>query len=245
MNKNFCNYFDDYTLKARIGPVFVVLLPFVFFVSFEFKILNHKEYILFFIGGILALFFLLGKIGRDLGVNKQEALYKKLGGKPTDLILSFEDNYLSLFTKKRYHEYLNEKIENINLPLSLEEEKADSSSMEKYRSAIDWLRSETRDKKKYPLVYGSLITYGFVRNLYGIKNIMIILYTIVLGIQIFTIEEFKASHVIINWYPQYVCFTVFISFIVIFIFLVTEKTLKRAAYSYAERILETCEKKGR
>lgn len=62
MYEKFCMYFDDYALKTRIGPIFVALLPFVFYISFEFKILNNKEYILIFIGGILALFFYLEKL---------------------------------------------------------------------------------------------------------------------------------------------------------------------------------------
>lgn len=47
-----------------------------------------------------------------------------------------------------------------------------------------------------------------------------------------------------KWYPQYVCSSVFILFMILFIFLVTENSVKRSAYSYAERILEIYEKIG-
>jgi hypothetical protein len=38
-----------------------------------------------------------------------------------------------------------------------------------YERTGTWLRENTRDTKKFPILFNELVTYGFRRNLLGVK----------------------------------------------------------------------------
>ena len=55
---------------------------------------------------------------------------------PTTIILRFSDDTIDDITKVKYHKWLNEKIPDLQLPESEEEENLDSQSDSKYESVI-------------------------------------------------------------------------------------------------------------
>lgn len=53
-----------------------------------------------------------------------------------------------------------------------EEERLDSSAADtRYKSAVRWLIEYSRDRNRFPLVFKGNVSYGFRRNLYGLKPI--------------------------------------------------------------------------
>jgi hypothetical protein len=51
-----------------------------------------------------------------------------------------------------------------------------------YEACGTWLRANTRDAKKFPLLFGENVGYGFRRNLFGLKWTALVLNVIVVAI---------------------------------------------------------------
>jgi hypothetical protein len=231
---------DTYSIKARVYPAFVVLLPILVLALFyitDFKVYYH--YITAFISvGFLS--FILAQLGRDQGKNKETILFESIGGKPTNQILRHTNNHLDKTTKARYHNGLSEKIQEISIP-TLEQEQANpQKSDEIFESCTKYLISKTRDTEKFNLLFKENINYGFRRNLWGMKMWgMIILIAsaiahMVIATDFFTNIGFKPTS---DTYP-YLAFFVLGAF---WIFVVTKNWVKITAFAYAERLYETIE----
>ena len=106
----------------------------------------------------------------NLGNRCQKRLFIIWGGVPTTIILRHADRNLDRYTKQRYHKWLNDKIDNLDLAALEDEEKDPVDADLKYQSAINFLREFTRDKAKFPAVYRDNVVYGFSRNLLAIRK---------------------------------------------------------------------------
>ena len=107
---------DSYSIKARVYPAFIVLLPLLILALFyitDFKVYYHYLTAIISVG---FLSFILAQLGRDQGKNKEIQLFESMGGKPTIQILRHTNNHLDKTTKARYHKGLSEKIQEINIP---------------------------------------------------------------------------------------------------------------------------------
>lgn len=235
--------YDEYSIKARFFPAFICMLPFLIFICFEFKItedLQKSKYFLIPIYMIIVWF--LSYISRDLGKKIENKHVIKNNYFPTTYMLSFKESAFDPYTLKRYHQILNKKIPDLNLPLSLKEEEKDPNSLEKYTSAINWLRNNANgDQAKYPLVYKELIKYGFCRNLLGIKCYSILIYFLVLIREFFTINSFSITQLFKSPWPTYANFILFFISIILILFY-NKNNLKSNTLAYGKALIETCEK---
>lgn len=232
--------FDDYSLKARFMPAFICTIPFLFFMGLKFGILhefhNYKNILILY---MCVLTFLSYKT-RNLGKELEKKIIIKNGYFPTTYMLSFKDSTFDTYTKKRYLKKISEKM-NMNLPQSLEEENNQMDILEKYNSAIIWLKNNANNNKdSYPLVYKELIKYGFNRNLLGIKWYCILIYSLVILWEIFQIKNFSINTLVKSPWPEYAIFILFvISFIAILSH--TRQNLYSNALSYGRTLIETCD----
>lgn len=143
-------YFNDFNIKARIMPGLVIVLPLIPYSLvkgfIDSNVLQDSEiYVVIFI----ILTTILASVSRNQGKAKEKKIFKELGGMPTTIMMRFSDDTLSYESKVRYYKILNEKIPNLNLPLSKSEEDNMDDVDEKYKSAIDWLRlNANSDTKK-------------------------------------------------------------------------------------------------
>lgn len=237
-------YFNDFNLKARVMPGLVIVLPLIPYSLVKGFIDSNvlQDSVIYGLIFII-LTAILASVSRNQGKAKEKKIYKELGGMPTTIMMRFSDGTLSYKSKVRYHEILNEKIPNLNLPLSKIEEDNMDDVDEKYKSAIDWLRlNANSDKEKFPLVYEELKNYNFSRNLYGLKNIGLCLYFFI-GIREFLIiKNFSIFELILMPYPQYVSLLLMIGGALIVLFSARKKTVKNRACDYAKTLIETCNK---
>ena len=162
--------FDPYELKARLWPAFLILLPVI--VTIEAWVPAVSD----FAGGIPAvrtacavLAFLLAHIARYLGRQAQSRLFDKWGGIPTSRWMLRSDSNLDDMTKDRYRTYLEEHIDGWEAPSQADEETDREGAMATYGSAVRWLRDRTRDRQRFNLVFTENVSYGFRRNLYGLR----------------------------------------------------------------------------
>lgn len=238
---NPLNWVDDYTLKARLMPVFIPCIPFLFYMIFKLGILKELETSKLLIAFVMSVILGLSYKSRDLGKILENKKIKENGKHPTTIMLSFADSRIDTYTKKRYHQFLNNHKSELKLPQNIDEEINDNDSLEKYDSAVNWLRFRANGNQKlYPLVYKELVKYGFSRNLLGIKIYCLFLYSICLVWEILSIKNFGILNLVKQPYPEYVGFGVFLLF---FIWILTHniKNVKSNAEAYARALLSTCE----
>jgi len=229
---------DKYTIKARLYPSFLVLVP--LFITSVFYITNIEEYYHYFTAviGIGLITFLLSQLGRDKGKTKEPELNEYLGGKPTTQILRHRSTYLDSFTKARYHKLLEEEIGNIKIPTSDEELQDEKLADQIYESCAKYLISKTRDIVKFKLLFKENISYGFRRNLWGMKAwALLILFACLILHLTFVTSYFKLFN---QFSPADIGLGIYFGFSIIFwTIIITKDWVKIPAFAYAERLYES------
>ena len=230
--------FDIYSLKARVYPCSIVLLPCLLLAIFYItNIEAYYHYLTSFIGiGVFS--FVLAQIGRDQGKKKEKKLFEHWGGKPTNMILRHSNNHLDVHTKKRFHTKLEQVIPDMKIPTP-EEELEDLYSADCiYDSCTKYLISKTRDTNKYHLLFKENINYGFRRNLWGMKAwaLTIIVGCLIIHAVIAT-EKFTTFET-----PNTTDWLLLATLVIIsmfWLFTVNKEWIKVTAFAYAERLHET------
>ena len=169
-------------------------------------------------------------------------MFEELGGIPTTIILRFSDNKIDGVSKVKYHQWFNNNLADVSLPMSLSEEMVDSTSDEKYISAMTFLRTYANSNRgRFPRVYQELKKYNFWRNLYGCKILATVSYAILLLRELVVIDSFSLKEILIAPFPKYVVLVGLLIWICLFCSIVTKKTVKRNAFDYAKTLLEIIE----
>lgn len=157
--------FDAYSLRARTAPAALAVLP----------------ALVLLLGGALsrstagsagalvaaALGLVASHLARDAGRRLEPSLWESWGGSPTLRRLrhrgASETEVVS-----RLHTRIEAVLEG-RLP-SREQEAADPTGADqRYERAIADLRERTRDRLRFPLVFAENVSYGFRRNLLGLR----------------------------------------------------------------------------
>ena len=233
---------DKYNIQARIYPVIIGFFPIIALglcYTFEFKSTLHFLSSIEITG---VLVFLFSQLGRDMGKKKEKDLWRKWNGCPSVQLLRLRDNSIDVITKNRYHQKLNgicpvPKVPTFNMEKT-HPEKADDVYVAWTRHLI----SQTRDPRKFSLLFKENISYGFRRNLWGIKNFSIILILACLvGNYLFWMFRWRTYSP--SMYPvSFLYSTVLLLFILLFwLLIIRSHWIRPVAFSYAERLLEATE----
>lgn len=229
---------DKYSLNARLYPIIILFIPILIlglFYSFAFK--NYMHTMISF-GITAALSYFFSNLGRDMGKKKELNLWKEWGGMPSVQLFSFQNNIIDYYTKVNYHNILMELAppsnENINF------EKAEIEDVEEiYRSWTRYLISKTRDYKNFPLLFNENISYGFRRNLWGLKKPSLI----IISFSMFANFAFQWSKFTFyyNLYQTefFLSESILLGILLFWIFIINSNWVKIPAFAYAERLLES------
>ncbi|MBW4473970.1 MAG: hypothetical protein KME45_26890 [Stenomitos rutilans HA7619-LM2] len=230
---------DVYVLRARVAPVMIVGIPILaLFINGLITGAELKNLAVIGIVGV-AVITLFAQLGRDLGKKIEQALYKEWGGKPTTLMLRHSDNRIDTTTKTRLHNRLSEKVPDLHLPNPDEESNNPQDADLIYNSAVLWLRSNTQDNNKFLRLHEENISYGFRRNLMGLKPLGLFLAFSVIGIKIAIDRPFMLEKI-----GNFVLQPSIIASILSILFLglvVTKSWVKYAAESYAFALFNAAE----
>jgi hypothetical protein len=229
---------DKYSIKARLYPAFIVLLP-TFILSIYYITDFEKYYHYFTALAVVGLFtFLLSQLGRDKGKSKEGDFYNSIGGKPTIQILRHTNKTLDNVTKARYHKLLSQKIEDIQIPSYEEEISNPDNADQVYESCAKFLIARTRDTKKFNLLFKENVSYGFRRNLWGMKTWALVIILLCLLYHSYnatnhfaTLNTFSDGDI-----PVFLLLGVAAFF---WLIVVTKKWIKSTAFAYAERLYES------
>ena len=162
--------FDPYARQARLAPALIVLLPAALLLVVWLPALRSA------LGGLVSLatafgiLLWLSQIARDEGKRREPDLYKEWGGKPSVALLRLADPRIDRITKARYRAFLVQQVPGLAFPSEEEEQKDPISVESACESATAWLLTQTRDTKRFGLLFQENVSYGFRRNMLGLRQ---------------------------------------------------------------------------
>jgi hypothetical protein len=161
------------------------------------------------------------------------------GEKFTTILLRHRDSTISMATKKTYHAFLK-KASKRSMP-SCESEQADPEGADDcYRGAVEWLLEATRSEKRFPLVRSENISYGFRRNLLGLKLPAVLLILLCIAVNsFFCIREFHGDTTRL-WAGSLVCLAL-VAVGLVWLSVIKMDFVEDAGRTYALRLLAQCD----
>lgn len=179
-------FFDAYSIRARLFPAIIAAAPVLAALTLLISWKSFGLSNLIASLGILVLLFAIADFARARGRAVEDKLYAEHGGKPSITIFRRNDRTIDAGSKDRYRAFLAGKLA-VRAP-SPEDESADQAVADDfYDQCGNWLRQNTRDTKKFPILFGENITYGFRRNLLGVKVLALCLNAVVVTACAFTL----------------------------------------------------------
>lgn len=231
---------DEYERKARLYPGLLVISPIM---ATSFAIFSpHISLIRLLVVGAMGGGgpFLLTQLTRDLGKKKEKELYSKWGGMPSMAIFRYRDRRLDPITKERYRKKLSTLVKEVKAP-TVEEEKANPSAADEvYLAWSNFLRTNTRDQRKFSLLFKENLNYGYRRNVLGLRSIgiaMCLLSGLICGFLIYRI--YMSTGKIDKPLAGGGIFS--LVFLTLWVIRFKENWVKVSADAYAERLAECTE----
>ncbi|MES2062582.1 MAG: hypothetical protein V4456_11720 [Bacteroidota bacterium] len=231
---------NRYNLTARVFPMLLFYLPLLILaVIFSIEI-DKKIHVLSSCGVIAALSYFNAQLGRKYGKRKELALWQSWDGAPTTQVLRWRSTVLDDNTKKRYHFKLQSLCPVNPFPTEAVEAADQLKADAAYNSWITYLISQTRDTKKFSLLFSENINYGFWRNLWALKNAALLLDTFVMvGLYLYFYFLQHTSNPLS--FPAIFFISEALLLVILFLwaFVITSDSIKIPAFGYAERLVES------
>ena len=177
----------------------------------------------------------MAQVARDRGRTKENELFRSWGGKPTTRLLRYAGCENPILVTKR-HMALQKVLAGMHLPTE-EEESADAENADNiYDTCVRWLLEQTRDQKKYRLLFEENCNYGFRRNLWGMKpvGITLCILGLLLGLSALAIHIKADATVSPISYGGLVCT---LALFIFWIMWCNPSWVRLSADAYAERLL--------
>jgi hypothetical protein len=162
---------DTYDRKARLYPALLLIAPLIAVttaaVSAKYSALQAIAVGVVSCGGA----FLLTQLARDAGKNLESRLFEQWDGLPSIAIFRHRDMRFDSITKARYHLAMASFVKRAKSPTE-EQERADPRAADEvYAAWSNYLRTHTRDQKRFALLFKENINYGYRRNVLGLRSV--------------------------------------------------------------------------
>jgi hypothetical protein len=161
---------DRYNLLARQRPALLMIFPLVVSAVVIFPTLQTWWATLLAVTGTCGVAVALAEFAQAKGKAVEPALIRQWEGLPSVAMLRHRDSRLDATTKTRYKAFLEKRVSGLYFPDEASERQNPSEAEASYESATRWLLAQTRDKKIFSLLFQQNISYGFRRNLYGLRH---------------------------------------------------------------------------
>jgi hypothetical protein len=177
--------FDAYVRRARFYPAVIATASAfalaAILVSWSRPGLPH----VIATGAMAILLAVMSDVARRRGRAIEPGIIQRMGGLASITMMRYRDDNFDSAAKAAMHKFLGSKI--AGDPPTPEKERADPAEADDfYRRCGDWLREHTRDTKKFGILFEENVTYGFRRNLLGLKwpalgiNVAIVVFCVVM-----------------------------------------------------------------
>ncbi|RWD02219.1 MAG: hypothetical protein EOS58_22700 [Mesorhizobium sp.] len=235
------DFLDQYNIRARLFPAVLAIAPALAFalLAVSWNQLGLTETLTTL--AVMVLFFGFSDLARRFGKRIEPSIFAALGGKPSVSILRYDDPTLDPMTKARYRNFLGASIG--ETPPTAESERQRPEEADAfYERCGNWLRENTRSKS-FKILFEENITYGFRRNLYGLKwpglllNAAIVLLCLVVldqGGTPFTLSSIVHAKI----FPVIVIAAIHAFYFAVW---VRKKPVMAAAKQYARQLILSCE----
>lgn len=221
------NWFDHYSLQARVTPALLSLFPVFLLVYIKFPQLYNEAAGLFSLILACGVITLLAHYARSRGKGLERNLQKRWGGRPTTLLLLNQNGELDSQTHKRYLDHFAAEIPNWQL---------NEDRVVSYESAILWLLEKTRETERFNLIFKENISYGFRRNCLGMKPLglcIALICSALWAVDVYALAPQWSDVEFLQWMG----FGVTLLLLAWWLFLVRENWVREAADSYAKALL--------
>ena len=161
-------FIDAYTIQARLFPAILGIAPAIALstIAVTWNTFSLPQAIT--TTAVAVLFAGFSDIARRFGKRAERALFRGVGGRPTMTLLCHSSSTFDDKTKKRYRDFLGSML--AESPPTAEDER-DTPELANgfYERCGIWLRERTRNTARFRILFEENKTYGFRRNLYGVK----------------------------------------------------------------------------
>lgn len=163
------HWLDTYSVKARLAPALITIVPVIALAVVavpwnQFSVPQSAAASL-----VAILFTGASDLARRRGKRLERKILKANGGQPMATTLRHRDSTIDPVLKLRYVDWLGVQL-NETPPTYHEEFENKVSADAFYSRCTVVLRDRTRDAARFKLVFEENVTYGFRRNLLGLKR---------------------------------------------------------------------------
>jgi hypothetical protein len=232
---------DAYTIRARLLPAILGAAPALagLLLLISWKSLELSNIVATLAG--LGLIYALSDWARKAGKDIEPRIYAEMGGKPSVTMMFRSDDAIDQASKDRYRTFLAGKVNRAE-PTAMLERKNPAAASDFYEMTGTWLRENTRGTKKFPILFTELVTYGFRRNLLGVKwpalalNVVVVLICAGLLWYLWPVDvaHGMAARIV-------VVLVIAAAHALYFLLLVSRGSVKAAARTYARQLIISCE----
>jgi hypothetical protein len=239
---------DPYDRQARLYPALLAVSPlglatFVVFAP-HLSLLGSTAAA---VAGCGLLYWLAG-LARDRGKQLESALFTEWGGKPSIQLLRHRNRVIDKVTKARIHGLLASRL-GVSFPSPGEEEHDPDRADELYASASRWLLEQTPATSRHPLLSAENATYGFRRNMLGMRGIGLAMAALASGwivIDGTSLLSAESGAVVVDQLrllpPAHrIALGACAVLACLWIWGVSAMRVKLSAFAYGERLVATCE----
>jgi hypothetical protein len=230
---------NPYVRRARLQPALIVVLPLALATLAWFPSGVAGWGVIWGVVVACGGTALLVQVARDAGKRKEKDLYALWGGMPTICFLRHRDAKNPV-TLARYHAKLAKLIKGVTIPSQEAEQQAPDAADAVYDTCTKYLLEATRDQKKFSLLFDENCSYGFRRNLWGMKSYGIVFASIGLILTLTLIAIRLAKHTPIIP-AAIICGTINFGLLLIWIFWIRPEWVRIPAEAYGERLLAASE----
>jgi hypothetical protein len=160
---------DYYTVRARLFPAILAVAPVLALAAALVSWDGFNLSQLIATVAIAVVLYASADVARRRGKSIEPALLKKQGGLPSTTMLRHSDGEFSAEGKARYLTFIAKQLKE-KAPSADDEARDPVSADAFYARAATWLRANTRDRHRFNILFEENITYGFRRNLWGLKK---------------------------------------------------------------------------
>jgi len=182
--------------------------------------------------------YVLSRAVRDAGKRLQDELFKKWGGAPVTQLLRHRDQHFDAHTKERFHKALSKGLGK-KMPTAASETADPAAADELYRAAAVWMINQTRDAKRFPLVFKENVAFGFHRNSVGVRGVGITIAALTFiwcAIQFWMKSHAGNADAVAGPGAALVYSGLMLA---TWAFILNERAVKRAGFAYAERLIQS------
>lgn len=192
------------------------------------------------VGAYGVLSTLLATMARQAGNRVEPTLKKQWGGWPSMIILRHRDNWINPITKSNIHQAMAKAVASTYAPTPDQEIEHPDQCDNVYLAWSEHLRVLARNnEKRFPHVFRESMSYGFHRNLYGLKTFAIIVLLAAIAATAF-VGWVKYEPERVPPLAELCCLAVLTTVLLFWLFAVTAESVKRASYNYASRLIADC-----